>query len=189
MNNPNHEMAIAYVAFKNQLAAAAKVLDEHYKKPLENWLDRFADKEVEIDGVVKLFRPKVEAKKGERIPDGPAIEQGFQDLARKGAFNLAELQNLIEVGALVVGDLEAMKVPVAKKLKVKPEKLETTMADTPAGFKQEFRTTVLAKGKFEGLAGQVTKAVDIEKAIVDHLHRVVTTPAQGTTAIGAKKTV
>ena len=157
--NKSEARAVILKAFEDQLKAANKVLNELFREPTRKWICRFADKSAIAGDCVKAFiRPLNPLTRLNTEKVGLA----FKRATKKFRFTHEELIELIDTGVLEITDWDrAVDILESKRI----IKAADCQEEVPGGWTNELRLLVTEKGRFEGLAKQVSGAVDIEGSI------------------------
>lgn len=101
-------------AIREHLNRAEDIFDEHFVKPVREWLFKQDGGVAEVMGIAK---PCIQMSKDKETIDSERLMEDIRELVKAGAISDAELRTMVQDGTLVLGTPELVVDRVAAKLK------------------------------------------------------------------------
>lgn len=157
--NAEH-LVLKGIAIKEHLAAAERAFEEHFTKPVKEWLSSKPDYVADVMGIA---RPKLVTSKDKAQLDDLRMMEDLRDLVKAGLVSDAELRKMVLDGTFALAVPEAMVLELATRMKKAPESY-TILVKGRSGFSLRWDGVDNSKAR---IAEQYMRLGDIEEKVVD----------------------
>lgn len=172
----NELLVLAAKAFEDQIKSAQVALEDNFRTPIKAWLKTLVDQEREVDGTVKAYIRRILPTDPVSAVSAESTERAFEKAVQTKKFSATDYAAMVDSGLLTpIGGEQLAQFLVDHGIGTMPG-YTILIPGTPAGWTDELRLTVMAKGRFEGLKASLKKTVDLEETIRLAAKQIETTP-------------
>ena len=182
----NEKLVLVGKAFEDQIKAAQVALEDNFRTPIRTWLKTLKDRERIVDDTVKAFIRPILATDPCEATGSDLTTKACDKAIKTGKFDKAQLTEMYDKGLLVpIGGPELADWLVDHGIGSRAG-YTILIPGTPAGWTEELRLQVMAKGRYTGLKASLQKTLDLEALIIKAANDIDSVPIS-TAALPAGK--